>query len=52
MNHGVGRINIYGGTFDFDPANTAWGDDAAYIKDAEGYTSVSNGDGTWTVTAK
>ena len=49
MNHGVGRISIYGGTFDFDPANTAWGDDKAYITVAPTYQVIDNGDGTYTV---
>ncbi len=47
MNHGVGRINYYGGTFNWDPS-TLKGDDAPYIKVAEGYKAASNGS-SWIV---
>ena len=50
MNHGVGRINYYGGTYNWDPSALT-GDDAPYIKVADGYSVVDNHDGTWTVTA-
>lgn len=45
-------INVYGGTFiNFDPANnTSEGAGTNFV--AEGYKSVDNGDGTWTVVAE
>ncbi len=49
MNHGVGRVNYYGGTFSWNPAVDVDVDDKAYVKVAEGYSSVDNNNGTWTV---
>ncbi len=48
MNHGLGRINYYGGTYDWNPANVG-ADDKAYITVADGYKVVDNNDGTYTV---
>lgn len=47
-----GTINVYGGTFiNFDPAdNSSEGAGTDFV--ADGYKSVDNGDGTWTVVAE
>ena len=52
MNHGVGRINFCGGTYNWDPDATNYADDEAYIVVPTGYTVVDNNDGTWTVEAE
>lgn len=57
MNHGVGRVNYYGGTYNWNPAGEDswdynWSDDKAYIKVADGYTVQTNSDGTYTVVAQ
>ena len=49
MNHGVGRIHINGGTYDFDPdwLSTTWPngiDDAAYITISEGCKVIKSND--------
>ncbi len=51
MNHGVGRINYYGGTFNWHPENDHdnGGSDHLYINVAEGYAIIDNGDGTYSV---
>lgn len=52
MNHGVGKINYYGGTFSWNPADDVQADDRAHIKVADGYKAVANTDGTYNVVMK
>lgn len=51
MNHGIGRINYYGGSFNWHPDSAKQGDDANYINVAPGYEVVEN-NGIYTVVAK
>ena len=44
---GTAKLEIYGGTFCYDFSNNPEGTDTSYV--AEGYESVENGDGTYTV---
>lgn len=44
---GTAKLKIYGGTFCYDFSNNPEGTDTSYV--AEGYESVENGDGTYTV---
>lgn len=55
-NHGMGKVVITGGTFNFNPDWSVYTDvhardDAAHITIADGYHSVDNGNGTWSVVA-
>ncbi len=44
---GTGKLEIYGGTFCYDFSNNPEGPGTSYV--AEGYKSVANADGTYTV---
>jgi len=50
-NHGAGRINLYGGTYNWNLTDmlSKLGDDKSYITVADGYQVVPSSDGTYTV---